>query len=122
MSQSTNLALLISAILHNRTFNSRTWPEPIQSSNERRGENSKHDLLHRLKRLNRFLGSGRVDDIAVQTDLISHTLAHPGAPLHLGLAMVWAIFNRLIPKGKRGRYQALRITVPRRSLASTVSK
>ncbi|MCL4370826.1 MAG: hypothetical protein M1380_07940 [Chloroflexi bacterium] len=80
VSQSLNLALLVSAILAKRTLNlselARAYPTP----EERRVECPKHDLLHRLKRLSRFLGNDRVDDIAVQSAFIAHTVTRLGTP------------------------------------------
>jgi hypothetical protein len=59
--QATNLALLISAILKKRTLClselARAYPTP----EERKTAAPKHDLLHRLKRLWRFIENERVD-------------------------------------------------------------
>ncbi len=53
--QGVNLALLVRAILIKRTLCqtdlARTFPRP----SERRVPDPKHDLLHRVKRLSRFL-------------------------------------------------------------------
>lgn len=117
VSQTINLALLVSAILAKRTLNlselARAYPTP----NERRVECPKHDLLHRLKRLSRFLGNERVDDVAVQAALIPHTIGRLGNPRWLGLAIDWTMFDTVLPSGKRIRYQVLRIAVPRRGRA-----
>ncbi|MHB1161244.1 MAG: transposase [Chloroflexota bacterium] len=117
VSQTINLALLVSAILDRRTFNlselARAYPTP----EERRVEDPKHDLLHRLKRLWRFLGNERVDDVAVQAALIPHTLARLGNPRWLGLAIDWTMFDTVMPSGQRVRYQVLRIAIPRRGRA-----
>lgn len=117
VSQTTNLALLVSAILARRTLNLSHLARSYPISEERRVENPKHGLLHRVKRLSRFLGNDRVDDLAVQTALIPHTLARLGNPRWLGLAIDWTMFDTLTPKGQRVRYQVLRIAVPRRGRA-----
>ena len=117
VSQSLNLALLVSAILAKRTLNlselARAYPTP----EERRVECPKHDLSHRLKRLSRFLGNDRVDDIAVQSAFIAHTVGRLGTPRWLGLAIDWTMFDVAMPTGRRMRYQGLRIAVPRRGRA-----
>ena len=61
----------------------RAYPIP----EERRVEHPKHGPLHRLKRLSRFLGNDRVDDVAVQAALIPYTVARLGNPRWLGLAV-----------------------------------
>ncbi len=117
VSQTLNLALLVSAILAKRTLNlselARAYPTP----EERRGECLKHDLLHRLKRLSRFLSNERVDDIAVQSAFIADTVARLGNPHWLGLAIDWTMFDVVMPTGRRVRYQVLRIAIPRRGRA-----
>ena len=63
--QAANLALLVGAIVQQRTLNltrlARAFPIPA----ERRVASPKHELLHRLKRLSRFLSNGQVDPVAV---------------------------------------------------------
>lgn len=117
VSQTINLALLVSAILAKRTLSlselARAYPTP----EHRRVEDPKHDLLHRLKRLWRFVDNGRVDDIAVQAALIPHTVAKLGNPRFLGLAIDWTMFDTVTPQGNRVSYQLLRIAVPRRGRA-----
>lgn len=115
--QAANLALLVSALLARRTLNltdlARAYPTPAA----RRVARPKHGLLHRLKRLWRFLDNGRVDPLAVQTALIPHTVAALGRPRWLGLAIDWTMFDSVLPSGERARYQVLRIAVPRRGRA-----
>jgi hypothetical protein len=77
----------------------------------------KHDLLHRLKRLWRFLDNPRIDAQALQLSLIPTTLAGLGHPHVLGLAIDWTYFDSALPTGRRVRYQTLRIAVPRRGRA-----
>ncbi len=77
----------------------------------------KHDLLHRLKRLWRFLNNERVDPLLVQIALIPATVAQLGSPRWLGLAIDWTMFDTKLPSGKHLRYQVLRIAVPRRGRA-----
>jgi hypothetical protein len=87
--QAANLALLVSAILKKRTLClselARAYPTP----EERRVEAPKHDLLHRLKRLWRFINNERVDALAVQVAFVPHVLARLGNPRFLGLAIDW---------------------------------
>jgi hypothetical protein len=77
----------------------------------------KHDLLHRLKRLWRFLNNPRIDPLVVQVALIPTTIAQLGSPRWLGLAIDWTMFDTKLPNGQRLRYQVLRIAVPRRGRA-----
>ncbi len=78
--QATNLALLVSAILKKQTLClselARAYPTP----KERRVASPKHDLLHRIKRLWRFIGNERVDTQGVQTALVPYTIARLGSP------------------------------------------
>jgi hypothetical protein len=115
--QTTNLALLVSALLAKRTLClsglARAYPTPAV----RRVARPKHDLLHRLKRLWRFLDNPRVDAQAVQLALIPHTVAKLGTPRWLGLAVDWTFFDSVLPSGERVRYQVLRVAVPRRGRA-----
>jgi hypothetical protein len=115
--QTTNLALLVSAILKKQTLClselARAYPTP----KERRVASPKHDLLHRIKRLWRFIDNERVDALAVQLALVPHTIACLGFPRLLGLAIDWTMFDTALPSGKRMRYQVLRIAVPRRGRA-----
>jgi hypothetical protein len=87
--QKTNLALLVSAILKKRTLClselARAYPTP----HKRRVVAPKHDLLHRLKRLWRFIDNERIDTQDVQLALVSHTIASLGYPRWLGLAIDW---------------------------------
>jgi len=115
--QATNLALLISAILAQRTLCltqlARAYPTPIQ----RRVPAPKHDLLHRVKRLWRFLGNARVDPVVVQTAFIPHTWSRLGSPRQIGLAMDWTMFDTTLPRGGPRHYQVLRLAIPRRGRA-----
>lgn len=87
--QKTNLALLVSAILKKRTLRlselARAYPTP----EKRRVAAPKHDLLHRLKRLWRFIDNERVDALVVQIAFIPHVIARLGHPRLLGLAIDW---------------------------------
>ncbi len=78
--QVTNLALLVSAILKKQSLClselARAYPVP----DERRVQDPKHCLLHRLKRLWRFTANERVDAQEVQLALISHTIFRLGYP------------------------------------------
>jgi len=113
----TNLALLIRAILLKRTLclseRARAYPSPVQ----RRIPAPNHDLLHRLKRLWRFLNHERLDPRAVQLALVPHTIARLGYPHWLGLAIDWTMFDTIMPSGRRVRYHVLRMALPRRGRA-----
>jgi DDE family transposase len=117
--QATNLALLVSALLTKRTLClsalARAYPQGV--AGQRRVAQPKHDLLHRLKRLWRFLDNDRVDPLAVQVALIPATVRQLGTPRWLGLALDWTEFDTTLPTGQRRRYQVLRIAVPRRGRA-----
>lgn len=116
--QRTNLALLVSAILKKQTLClselARAYPTP----EKRRVRAPKHNLLHRLKRLWRFVDNERVDAMEVQIALVEYTIARLGYPRRMiGLAIDWTMFNTVTPSGERIRYQVLRIAVPRRGRA-----
>jgi Transposase DDE domain len=115
--QATNLALLVSAVLKKQTLClselARAYPTP----KERRVPAPKHDLLHRIKRLWRFIGNERVDALGVQTALIPYTITCLGSPRLLALAIDWTMFDTVLPSGSRMRYQVLRIAVPRKGRA-----
>ena len=91
--QGANLTLLVRAVLIKRalcqTELARTFPRPL----ERQIPNPKHDLLHRLKRLSRFLGNDQVDPQRVQLALIPFVLARIGNPSRIGLCVDWTYFN-----------------------------
>ncbi len=110
--QAANLALLVSALLVRRTCCLSTLARVFPTPATRRVAAPKHDLLHRLKRLWRFLDNPRLDPLAIQTALIPHTLASLGRIRWLGLAIDWTMFDVILPTGKRIRYQVLRIAVP----------
>ena len=84
---SQHLALLVSAIPKKRTLclseSARAYPTP----EEHLVASPKHDLLHRIKRLWRSIGNERVDALGVQTALVPHTIARPGSPRLLDLAI-----------------------------------
>jgi hypothetical protein len=115
--QAANLALLVSALLAKRTLClselARAYPTPAV----RRVPAPKHDLLHRLKRLWRFLDNARVDPLAIQCAAIPHAVARLGQGSRLGLAVDWTLFDAVLPGGRRVRYQVLRIAVPCRGRA-----
>src|SRR5215218_9635769 len=103
VTQKTNLALLVSAILKKQTLClselARAYPTP----EKRRVPAPKHDLLHRLKRLWRFTDNERVDALEVQMALVSQTIACLGFPHLLGLAIDWTMFDTTLPSGERIR-------------------
>src|SRR3954467_13750655 len=115
--QKTNLALLVSAILKKQTLClselARAYPTP----KERRVASPKHELLHRIKRLWRFIDNERVDALEAQMALAPYTIGRLGFPRLLGLAIDWTMFDTILPSGERMRYQVLRIAVPRKGRA-----
>jgi hypothetical protein len=115
--QTTNLALLVSAILKKRTLCLSELARSYPTSEHRRVPAPKHDLLHRLKRLWRFTNNERVDALAVQLALVTYTVARLGYPRLLGLAIDWTMFDTVLPSGERMRYQVLRIAIPRKGRA-----
>jgi hypothetical protein len=110
--QAANLALLVGALLARRTLCltdlARAYPTPAA----RRVAAPQHDLLHRLKRLSRFLGNERADALAVQCAAIPHAVARLGRGSRLGRAVDWTMFDAALPSGRKRRYQVLRIAVP----------
>jgi hypothetical protein len=110
--QATNLALVVSALLAKRTCRLSALARAFPTPPARRVAHPKHDLLHRLKRLWRFLDNPRLDPLAVQTAMIPHTLAALAPVRWLGLAIDWTMWDVTLPTGQRIRYQVLRIAVP----------
>jgi hypothetical protein len=115
--QAANLALLVGALLSKRTLCltalARCFPVPA----ERRTAAPAHELLHRLKRLSRFLGNGRVDPVAVQLACVPAILARLGHPRRVGLVVDWTSWDTTVPRIAGGgvrKYQALTVGVPRR--------
>ena len=64
--QATNLALLVSALLKKQTLCLSELARAYPIRRKRRVVAPKHSLLHRLKRLWRFVDNPRVDALAVQ--------------------------------------------------------
>jgi hypothetical protein len=118
--QATNLTLLISAILSKRTLYLSGLARAYPRSDRRRIPTPKHDLLHRVKRLWRFLNNDRVDPLAVQVAVLPATIARLDYPRWLALAIDWTMFDTVMPSGQRIRYQVLRIAIPRRGRAIPV--
>lgn len=110
--QATNLALVVSALLARRTCCLSALARAFPTPTVRRIAHPKHDLLHRLKRLWRFLDNPRLDPLAIQTAMIPHTLASLGRVRWLGLAIDWTMWDVILPTGERIRYQVLRIAAP----------
>lgn len=115
--QAANLALLVGAILARRTLSltalARCFPVPDQ----RRTTAPAHELLHRLKRLSRFLGNDRVDPVAVQLACVPAVLARLGHPRWVGLVVDWTSWDTTLPRIAGGgvrKYQVLVVGVPRR--------
>ena len=102
--QAANLALLVSALLARRTLClselARAYPTPAV----RRVPAPRHDLLHRLKRLWRFLDNRRVDPLAVQAAAIPYLVTKLRRGRWIGLAVDWTLFVAVLPDGRRVRY------------------
>lgn len=111
--QAANLALLVSAILARRTLSLSGLARAYPTATVRRRARPKHDLLHRVKRLWRFVGNVRLDALALQAAFIPHAVAALGRPRRLGLAVDWTMFDTRLVDGTRRRYQVLRVAVPR---------
>lgn len=107
--QGANLALLVRAILLKRSLGltdlARTFPRPA----ERQVPHPKHDVLHRVKRLWRFLNNERVDPLQVQLAFVPYTLASLKFPRWVGLVVDWTYFD-----APEFRVQVLRIGLARR--------
>ena len=71
-----NLALLVGAIVQQRTLNLTQLAQAFPIPAERRVAAPKHELLHRLKRLSRFLSTEQVDPVVVQVACLPTILAH----------------------------------------------
>src|SRR5919204_4535841 len=82
--QAANFTWLVVALLSRRTLCltplAKAFPRPAT----RRTSAPKHELLHRLKRLSRFLSNDRIDPIALQVAFIPTVLARLGAPRAIG--------------------------------------
>ena len=115
--QAVNLALLASAVLARRTLCLSALAREYPTADRRRVPTPKHDLLHRLKRLERFLNNPRIDPVAVQAAFIPAAVRCLGSPRWLGLAIDWTMFDVTLPTGQRRRYQVLCIAIPRRGRA-----
>ena len=118
--QAVNLAWLVAALVTQRTLCLTTLARGFPRAGERRRVAPKHELLHRLKRLSRFLSNKRVDPVAVQVALIPTVLARLGTPRQLGLLLDWTSFDATLlglTGGGRRLYQVLTIAVPRRGRA-----
>lgn len=114
--QAANLALLVGAILSKRTLRltplATEFPIPVV----RRKDNPKHELLHRLKRLSRFLSNRQVDAAGVQAAFIPAIIQRLGTPRWLGLILDWTSFDVTLPQlngGGKRKYQVLTIGIPR---------
>ena len=104
VTQKTNLALLVSAILKKQTLCLSELARSYPTLEKRRVPAPKHDLLHRLKRLWRFTANERVDALEVQLAFVGHSVARLGYPRWLGLSVEWTMFNTTLPSGHPTRY------------------
>jgi hypothetical protein len=112
-----NLALLVQAILLQRTLCVSVLARAYPPAPHRRVPRPNHDLPHRLKRLERCVTNPRVDPLASQVALAPDLVTKLGCPRWLGLAVDWTMFDTVLPAGRRVRYQGLRLAVARRGRA-----
>ncbi len=110
--QRVNLALLVSALLQQRTCNLTELARAYPSPKVRRVRRPKHDLLHRLKRVWRFLDNPRIDPGACQPAVLPRLLARLGSPGTVLQSLDWAFFTVTTIRGRRIAYQMLRVAIP----------
>jgi len=118
--QAANWTWLVVALLTRRTLCLTTLAKAFPRPATRRTVAPKHDLLHRLKRLSRFLSNEQVDPLALQVAFIPVVLARLGTPRQIGLALDWTSFDTTLlglTGGGRRPYQVLTIAIPRRGRA-----
>ena len=85
--QAVNFTWLVVALLGRRTLCLTTLAQAFPRPAVRRTAAPKHELLHRLKRLSRFLSNEQVDPMALQVAFIPIVLARLGSPA--GSAWSW---------------------------------
>lgn len=113
--QAINLALLIGALLAKRSLCLTTLAKAFPIPTVRQVARPKHELLHRLKRLSRFLGNDQIDPAAIQASCIPAVVRKLGSPRWLGLVVDWTSFDVTLPRLAGGgvrKYQVLTIGVP----------
>jgi hypothetical protein len=118
--QAVNFTWLVVALLGRRTLCLTTLAQAFPRPAVRRTAAPKHELLHRLKRLSRFLSNEQVDPIALQVAFIPIVLARLGSPRRIGLVLDWTSFDTKLlglTGGGRRPYQVLTIAIPRRGRA-----
>ena len=121
--QAVNFTWLVVALLTQRTLCLTTLAKVFPRPATRRTAQPKHELLHRLKRLSRFLSNEQVDPIALQVAFLPTVLARLGSPRQLGLVLDWTSFDTKLlglTGGGRRPYQVLTIAIPRRGRALPV--
>jgi hypothetical protein len=118
--QAVNFTWLVVALLSQRTLCLTTLAKAFPRPPTRRTAAPKHELLHRLKRLSRFLSNDRIDPLALQVAFIPTLLAQLGSPRVIGLVLDWTSFDATLlglTGGGRRPYQVLTIAIPRRGRA-----
>jgi hypothetical protein len=118
--QAVNYTWLVVALLTQRTLCLTTLAKAFPRPPTRRTAAPKHELLHRLKRLSRFLSNAQVDPLALQVAFIPTVVARLGCPRQLGLVLDWTSFDATLlglTGGARRPYQVLTIAIPRRGRA-----
>jgi Transposase DDE domain len=115
--QAANLTWLVVALLRRRTLCLTALAKAFPRPAARRTAAPKHELLHRLKRLSRFLSNEQVDPVALQLAFVPLVLARLGQPRRLGLVVDWTSWDAKLPGlvgGGTRPYQVLTIGIPRR--------
>jgi hypothetical protein len=118
--QAVNFTWLVVALLSQRTLCLTSLAKAFPRPAVRRTAAPKHELLHRLKRLSRFLSNEQVDPIALQVAFLPTVLARLGSPRVIGLVLDWSSFDAKLlglTGGGRRPYQVLTIAIPRRGRA-----
>jgi hypothetical protein len=118
--QAINLALVVGAILARRSLCLTTLARAFPVPAVRAVPAPKHELLHRLKRLSRFLSNEQIDPVAIQVACIPTVVAKLGTPRWLGLVLDWTSFDVTLPRLAGGgvrKYQVLTIAAPCRRRA-----
>jgi hypothetical protein len=115
--QAANLTWLVVALLTKRRLCLTTLAKAFPRPPARRVAAPRHELLHRLKRLSRFLSNEQVEPVALQLAWVPVVLARLGHPRVIGLVMDWTVWDAkllgLVGGGTRP-YQVLTLGIPRR--------
>jgi hypothetical protein len=115
--QAANLSWLLVGLVSKRTLCLTTLAKAFPRAAARRVAAPRHELLHRFKRLSRFLSNEQIDPVALQLAFIPVVLARLGNPRVLGLVVDWTSWDTKLlglAGGGTRPYQVLTIGIPRR--------